>query len=52
VRSSGTRLSGWRCRGWQGCLKVNSDAVFRDLITAQREHSFDVVGQHAQTAAN
>ena len=36
----------------QGCLKVNSGAVFRDLNTAQREHSLDVVGQRAQTAAN
>jgi len=25
-------------------LKVNSDAVFCDLNTAQREHSFDDVG--------
>jgi hypothetical protein len=33
----------------QGCLKVDSGAVFRDLDTAQRQHSSDVVRQCAQT---
>ncbi len=36
----------------QGCLKVNSGSVFGELNASQREHSFDVVGQRAQTAAN
>lgn len=36
----------------QGCLKVNSDAVFGELNASQREHSFDVVGQRAQSTAN
>lgn len=36
----------------QGCLKVNSGAVFGELNASQREHSFDVVGQRAQSTAN
>ncbi len=35
--------------GRQGCLKVDSGAVFRELDTALRQHSFDVVRQRAQT---
>jgi len=36
----------------QGCLKVESDAVSRELNTAQREHAFDVLRPRAQTQLN
>ena len=36
----------------QGCLKVDSGAVFGELNAAQPQHSFDVVRQRAQTPSN
>jgi hypothetical protein len=48
-----SRFLGVDSQGWiQGCLKLNSGAVLRDLNTAQREHPLDVVCQRAQTPAN
>jgi hypothetical protein len=41
-----------RSQAPQGCLKVDSGAVFGELYASQREHSFDVVGQRAQSTAN
>jgi peptidoglycan/LPS O-acetylase OafA/YrhL len=35
----------------QGCLKVDSGAVFGDLNTTQREHPLDVMRQRTQTAS-